>query len=64
MTVTSGAAVSNFPSTLLAPGESVIMADVQYVYTSPILVVLPTPVTFNDTFYLKPRRSAQVTLTG
>jgi len=40
----------------------VIQADVQYAYTSPLLMILPNPVTFNSTFYLKPRRSASVTL--
>ena len=60
--LTGGAAVSGFPPTLLAAGDSVIMADVQYAYTSPLQMVLPSVLTFRDTFYLKPRRSASVTL--
>ena len=61
--LTGGAAVSAFPANLLAAGESVIMADVQYAYTSPLKMTLPSALTFNDTFYLKPRRSPSVTLT-
>lgn len=58
-----GAAVAGFPPALLAAGDSVIKTDVQYAYTSPLMMILPAPVTFNDTFYLKPRRSASVALT-
>lgn len=53
-------AVSGFPTTLLAAGDSVIQADVQYAYTSPLQMTLPQALTFNDTFYLKPRRSPSV----
>jgi Flp pilus assembly protein TadG len=55
--------VSGFPPTLLAAGDSVIQADVQYAYTSPLQMILPKPITFKSTFYLKPRRSPSVTLT-
>lgn len=54
-------AVGGFPGGLLAPGDSVIMADVQYTFDSPIHKTLPTALTFNETFYLKPRSSTQVT---
>jgi Flp pilus assembly protein TadG len=57
------ATVTPFPPTLLAAGDSVIMADVQYGFTSPLQLVLPNVLTFKDTFYLKPRRSASVTYT-
>jgi hypothetical protein len=60
--MTNGVAVSGFPPNLLVAGDSVIQADVQYTYTSPLLYVLPTPLTFHDTFYLKPRRSTSVAL--
>ena len=60
--LTGGNAVSGFPPTLLAAGDSVIMADVQYAYTSPLHMTLPNALTFKDTFYLKPRQSASVTL--
>jgi Flp pilus assembly protein TadG len=62
--MTSGAAVAGFPPTLLAVGDSVIQADVQYAYTSPLRITLPSIVNFSDTFYLKPRESASVAFTG
>jgi hypothetical protein len=51
---------SGFPSSLLAAGDSVIMAEVQYTYTSPIHKLLPNALTFKETYYLRPRRSAEV----
>ncbi|HEY3948677.1 TadE/TadG family type IV pilus assembly protein [Phenylobacterium sp.] len=50
------------PNNLLTPGDSVVMADVQYSYTSPLQVVLPNALTFTSTFYLRPRRSPSVAL--
>ncbi|HZZ33939.1 MAG TPA: TadE/TadG family type IV pilus assembly protein [Phenylobacterium sp.] len=60
--LTTGATVSVFPPTLLVAGDSVIMADVQYAFSSPLRMNLPNPVNFSDTFYLKPRASTSVTL--
>jgi Flp pilus assembly protein TadG len=60
--LTNGAAVAGFPAGMLAAGDSLIMADVSYSYTSPLRMTLPTALTFNDTFYLKPRRSNSVLL--
>jgi Flp pilus assembly protein TadG len=57
------ATVTPFPATLLAAGDSVIMADVQYGFSSPLKMTLPNVLTFKDTFYLKPRRSVSVTYT-
>jgi Flp pilus assembly protein TadG len=57
-----GATPGGFPANLLLAGDSVIEADVSYTYTSPIGQVMPTPRTFSDSFYLKPRRSPDVTL--
>lgn len=57
-----GTAVSGFPPNLLAAGDSVIMADVQYSFTSPLRITLPNALSFSDTFYLKPRASTSVTL--
>jgi Flp pilus assembly protein TadG len=59
--MTPGTQVSGFPPTLLAAGDSVIQADVSYSYVSPLRVVLPKPITFSNTFYLKPRQSTSVT---
>ena len=53
--------VSNLPSGLIAANESVILAEATYVYTSPIQKSLPTPLTFSQKYYLKPRKTAQVT---
>ena len=61
--LTVGTAVSGFPPTLLAAGDSVIMTDVQYAYVSPLKMTVPNALNFSDTFYLKPRNSASVTFT-
>jgi hypothetical protein len=53
--------VAGFPANLLAAGDSVIQADVQYTFTSPLKYVMPNDVTFNDTYYLKPRSGTAVT---
>jgi Flp pilus assembly protein TadG len=57
----AGATVSGFPPTLLVAGDSVIEADVQYAYTSPLQMTLPTALSFSTSFYLRPRRSPSVT---
>lgn len=56
-----GTTAGGFPANLLQPGESVIESDVSYTYTSPIMQVLPNPLTYSDSFYLKPRRAPEVT---
>jgi Flp pilus assembly protein TadG len=53
--------VAGFPPNLLAAGDSVIQTDVQYTFTSPLKYVMPNDVTFNDTYYLKPRSGIAVT---
>ena len=60
MTAMPAGTVSGFPANLLAAGDSVIQADVSYSYTSPLGLTLPTPITFSNTFYLKPRQSSSV----
>lgn len=52
------------PNNLLAAGDSVIMAEVQYPYVSPLRIVLPNQMNFSSTFYLRPRRSPTVACTG
>jgi Flp pilus assembly protein TadG len=59
----ANATPSGFPPTLLAAGDSVIEADVSYTYTSPIMQVLPNPLSYADSFYLKPRRAPEVAYT-
>lgn len=60
--LTAGVQVSNVPANLLAAGDSVIMADVQYAFTSPIRITLPSAVNFSNTYFLRPRASTSVTL--
>jgi len=60
----ANATPGGFPANLLAAGDSVIEADVSYSFSSPIQQVLPTPISYADSFYLKPRRSPEVTWTG
>jgi len=56
----AGATPSGFPAGLLAAGDSVIMAEATYTYTSPLQQVMPDPVVFNRKFYLRPRKSPEV----
>lgn len=62
--LTATTTVAGFPTNFLAAGDSVIQADVQYTWTSPLQYVVHNALGFNDTFYLKPRRSNQVLWTG
>jgi Flp pilus assembly protein TadG len=48
------------PNGLVAAGESVIMAETRYSYTSPVTQSLPQGMVFSDTYYLRPRRSDEV----
>jgi Flp pilus assembly protein TadG len=41
--------------------DSIVMAEVKYSYRSPIAFVLPKAQNYSEIFYLRPRRSAQVT---
>jgi Flp pilus assembly protein TadG len=59
----AGAAISPFPANMLAVGDSVIMAEVQYTYDSPIHQVLPSSLAFSNKYYLKPRKSPEVLFT-
>lgn len=49
------------PVGLVAANESVIMADTRYAYTSTVSQTLPKAMVFSETYYLRPRRSEQVT---
>ncbi|THD60467.1 TadE/TadG family type IV pilus assembly protein [Phenylobacterium sp.] len=55
---------SGFPPTLLSAGDSVIETDMQYSYTSPLRITLPTALSFGESFYLKPRQAASIAYTG
>jgi len=54
-------AVVTPPADALVANQSVIEADVSYVYNSPVNYVIPSPITFANTYYLRPRISNQVT---
>jgi Flp pilus assembly protein TadG len=62
-TLTPGDTMAGFPAALLAAGDSVVQADVSYTFTSPIQQVVHAPISFSQSFYFKPRRSADVTFT-
>jgi hypothetical protein len=48
------------PNGLIGPGGSVIVTEVTYSYSSTISELLSSGVNFHDTFYQKPRRTAQI----
>ena len=50
------------PPNLTQPFTSVIVAEVEYTYTSFLGKFIDTPINMNDTFYLRPRRSLTVGL--
>ncbi|MDO8296440.1 MAG: pilus assembly protein [Caulobacter sp.] len=52
------------PAGLVAANESVILAEASYVYTSPVQKALPAPMTFSQKYYLKPRKTSQVTFSN
>ncbi|MDO8912880.1 MAG: pilus assembly protein [Phenylobacterium sp.] len=53
--------VASVPDGLIANNESVILAESSYVYDSATKQVLPNALTFTQKYYLKPRKTAQVT---
>jgi Flp pilus assembly protein TadG len=52
------------PANLLLAGDSVIMTEMSYTWTSPVQQRLPVPLTFSQTFFLKPRKGPEVIWTG
>jgi len=48
------------PSGILQPDTSIIMSEVSYDYDSVVGSFLNTSISLEDTFYLRPRRSAEV----
>jgi len=58
-----GSTVSGLPANVVNAGESVIMAESQYTYTSVFGQIMPSPVVFNEKYYLRPRGSTTVTCT-
>jgi Flp pilus assembly protein TadG len=56
-----GSSVSGLPSNVINANESVVMAETKYTYTSVFGQIMPTPVIFNEKYYLRPRASTSVT---
>jgi len=48
------------PPGLVSPGGSVIVTEVSYQYASPVQEIWPSGFNVHDTFYQKPRRTAQI----
>lgn len=48
------------PADLIANGESLVMSETTYVYSSPIQYLMPAATTFSSVFYLRPRRVEKV----
>lgn len=56
----TGAAIT-VPTGVIAADQSVIMSEVTYDYDSPVNFFMPNAVTFSRKFYLRPRKSDEVT---
>lgn len=52
------------PAGLTIPGTSVVMAEVTYLYTSPIGTFITGPITMSEVAYLRPRRTVSVAKTS
>jgi Flp pilus assembly protein TadG len=50
------------PDAVLTPGQSVVISEVAYNYTPPIGDLLTDVIRLEDTFYLRPRQSLEVTM--
>ena len=47
----------------MAAGDSMVMAESKYQYTSVLQYVLPSALNYSESYYLRPRRSDKVTCT-
>ena len=45
----------------LASGDSMVMSESKYTYTSVLHYVLPSALSYSEVYYLRPRRSDKVT---
>lgn len=54
-------ATITMPTGVVTANQSVIMAEVQYTYDSPVHYLVPTGILMSQTYYLRPRLSTQVT---
>jgi len=56
----TGSAIA-VPAGVISANQSIVRADSSYTYTSPVNYILPSPVTFTNTYYLRPRLSDKTT---
>jgi Flp pilus assembly protein TadG len=56
-----GSTVAGLPGNVISANESAIMGEAHYTYNSVFGQVMPRPVVFNETYYLRPRLSTTVT---
>jgi Flp pilus assembly protein TadG len=61
MTPYSTGASLTVPAGVIAANQSVIVSEVSYDYDSPVNFFMPNAVTFTRKFYLRPRKSDEVT---
>lgn len=59
--LSKGVSVSGLPANVVVPGESVVMSESQYTYTSVLGQIMPRPVVFSQKAYSHPRLSTTVT---
>lgn len=55
-----GSKIPGMPENITEPNSSVIVAEVEYVYKSPVSYYITGPITLSDVFYLRPRQSLSV----
>lgn len=60
ITALSRNAVVTVPTDMIANGESVVMAETTYAYSSPIGYLLPDVTSFHSKFYSRPRKVDKV----
>jgi Flp pilus assembly protein TadG len=53
--------VSDLPPGLIDRGESLILGETEFEYTSPFAQVIKTPIKFNRSYYLRPRTVERIT---
>ena len=56
--------VTDLPPGLIENGESLILGETEYDYTTPFAQVIKTPITFTRSYYLRPRTVDSVVCTN
>jgi Flp pilus assembly protein TadG len=64
MTALTAKSTVAVPANVVSANQTVIRSDVTYAYTSPVNYILKTPITFTQTYYLRPRVVDSVPYTG